>query len=69
MIDLDNEEKEILDAYESGKLSSVADSKVLMARHVDYAATTFKKDARINIRLSSHRNGRSPSNRPTRSIA
>ena len=53
MIDLDNEEKEILDAYESGKLSTVTDVKETMARHVQYAAATFKKDARINIRLSS----------------
>lgn len=53
MIDLDNEEKEIVDAYESGKLSPVVDAKALMARHVQYAADTFKKDARINIRLSS----------------
>ena len=53
MIDLDSEEKEILDAFESGKLSSVADAKDLMAQHVQYAAATFKKDARINIRLSS----------------
>jgi predicted DNA binding CopG/RHH family protein len=53
MIDLDNEEKEILDAYESGKLSAVADTTELMARHEKYAAATFKKDARINIRLSS----------------
>ena len=50
---LDSEEREILDAYESGQLSPVADSKQLMASHVQYAAATFKKDARINIRLSS----------------
>lgn len=50
---LDSEEKEILDAYESGQLSAVTDSKQLMASHVQYAQATFKKDARINIRLSS----------------
>ena len=53
MIDLDSEEKEILDAFESEKLSSVADAKDLMKQHVQYAAATFRKDARINIRLSS----------------
>ena len=53
MIDLDSEEKEILDAFESEKLSSVADAKDLMTQHVQYAAATFRKDARINIRLSS----------------
>ena len=53
MIDLDTEEKEILDAFESGKLSALANAEKLMAHHVEYAAATFKKDARINIRLSS----------------
>ena len=53
IIDLDSEEKEILDAYEAGQLSAVTDSKQLIAHHVQYAAATFKKDARINIRLSS----------------
>ena len=51
--DLDREEQEILEAYESGILSSEPDSKKAIARHVQYAAATFKKDARINIRLSS----------------
>lgn len=51
--DLDSEEQEILEAYESGKLSSKPGSKEATARHVQYAAATFKKDARINIRLSS----------------
>lgn len=53
MSDLDKEEKEILDAYESGKLIAAADAKETMARHVQYAAAAFKKDARINIRLQS----------------
>ncbi len=50
---LDQEEKEILDAYESGKLRRVPEVKKEIARHKRYAAATFKKDARINIRISS----------------
>jgi len=50
---LDQEEKEILDAYESGKLRRVPGAKKEIARHKRYAAATFKKDARINIRISS----------------
>lgn len=50
---LDQEEKEILYAYESGKLRRVPEAKKEMARHKRYAAATFKKDARINIRISS----------------
>lgn len=50
---LDQEEKEILDAYESGKLRRVPGAKKEIARHKRYAAATFKRDARINIRISS----------------
>lgn len=49
----DQEEKEILDAYESGKLRRVPGVKKELARHKRYAVATFKKDARINIRISS----------------
>lgn len=45
---LDKEEKEILDAYESGKLNgaSASDSMVLAAKE------TMKKNKNINIRIS-----------------
>ena len=50
---LDQEEKDILDAFESGKYKSVLtdDRKKSLA---EAAENTFKKDKRINIRLSSH---------------
>lgn len=50
---LSQEEKEVLDAFESGKYKSVltAKRKKLLA---EAAENTFKKDKRINIRLSSH---------------
>ena len=49
---LDQEEKEALDAFENGKYKSVltAKRKKVLA---DAAENTFKKDKRINIRLSS----------------
>lgn len=53
MTKLDNEEQEILDAFESGKLKRSRNSKKQMEQHRQVAETTFKKDARINIRLSS----------------
>lgn len=49
---LDKEEKEILEAFESGKLKSVATPRRLKKLR-DAAEATFKKDKRINIRISS----------------
>ena len=50
-IQLDKEEQKILDAYESGEFKSVMtdERKGSIERT---AAATFKKDKRINIRLS-----------------
>ena len=53
MSKLDSEEKEILDAFERGKLKRPRGSKKVMETHRVAAAETFKKDARINIRLPS----------------
>lgn len=53
MSKLDKEEKEILEAFESGELKSVKNAKEQIKRHQTIAEATFKKDARINIRLSS----------------
>ena len=50
---LDDEEQEILSAYEAGKTTRVADTVNLLARHREYAEATFRKDARLNIRISS----------------
>ncbi len=50
---LDKEEKEILDAFDSDRLKRRKSVKKDIARHKSYAEATFKKDARINIRLSS----------------
>ncbi len=50
-IQLDKEKQEILDAYESGEFKSVmTDERKKSIKQT--AAATFKKDKRINIRLS-----------------
>lgn len=53
MSKIDSYEKEILEAFESGKLKKSKTEKQQIKRHVAVAEATFKKDARINIRLSS----------------
>ncbi len=50
---IDSEEKEILEAFESGKLKKSKNIKKQIEQHKAVAKATFKKDARINIRLSS----------------
>ncbi len=53
MVNLDAEEREILEAFEGDQLKSVANKDAELAKHQEYAAATFKKDQRINIRISS----------------
>jgi len=53
MSKLNQEEKEILDAFESGLLKKSDDAAATQKRHKQYAEAMFKKDARINIRLPS----------------
>jgi predicted DNA binding CopG/RHH family protein len=50
---LDKEEQEILDAFESGEMQPIPNAAQEIERHKKYAAATFKKDKRINIRLTS----------------
>ena len=53
MSKLSSEEREILEAFEKGKLKRSKKAANTQKRHQEYAEATFKKDARINIRLSS----------------
>ncbi len=53
MKNLDAEEREILEAFEAGELKSVANKEAELKKHQEYALATFKKDQRINIRISS----------------
>ena len=50
----DKEEKDILDAYESGSLKISTPSKKEIERIKSAAKNTFKKDKRITIRLYDH---------------
>ena len=53
MSKLDREEREILEAFENGQLKRSKKATALLKQHKAVAEATFKKDARINIRLSS----------------
>lgn len=49
---LDSEEKDILEAFEVGKLKPVKNRARELARHRKAAEATFTKNSRINIRIS-----------------
>ena len=53
MSKLSKEEREILEAFEKGNLKRSKKAANTQKRHQEYAEAMFKKDARINIRLSS----------------
>lgn len=50
---LNEGEKELLESVEAGEWQSVPDREKELERYQEYAAATFKKDRRINIRISS----------------
>ena len=54
MIRLDKEEKELLDSVESGEWETIPDLKEEIEKSKQYAKATFKKDKRLNIRISKH---------------
>jgi predicted DNA binding CopG/RHH family protein len=49
---LDSEEKEILDDYEKDEFVEIPEMNSQIKKHVEYAKATFRKDKRINIRIS-----------------
>lgn len=53
MSKFDQEEREIIEAFESGRLKRVSRVAEELKAHRVAADATFKKDTRINIRLSS----------------
>jgi len=53
MARLNKEEKEILDAFERGKMKSIPEKSVALEQHQKIAEATFRKDKRVNIRISS----------------
>ena len=50
---LDADEKELVDSVERGKWKSASGGKRARTRYARYAKATFRKDRRLNIRLSS----------------
>jgi predicted DNA binding CopG/RHH family protein len=53
VFDLDKEEQALSDSFDRGEWKSVANLKEEMAKAREAAANYLRKDARINIRLSS----------------
>lgn len=51
-INLDKEEKEVLDSFERGEWKRVKNHKAEIKKHQEYARKTLKKDKRVNIRIS-----------------
>jgi predicted DNA binding CopG/RHH family protein len=51
---LDDEERELLRSFEVGEWTSVPNRDEEVRRYRGYTRETFKKDRRINIRISSH---------------
>ena len=50
---MDADEKELLESVERGEWKRTKDGKRNRARYSRYARATFRKDRRLNIRLSS----------------
>ncbi len=49
---LDSEEKELLESYDRDEWQPVSDLKSESNRYRSYASATYRKDKRVNIRMS-----------------
>ena len=52
MPELDHEEQELLESFEKDEWRSVQGREPEIERYREYARATFKKDMRVNIRMS-----------------
>jgi predicted DNA binding CopG/RHH family protein len=52
-VKLDREEVGLLESYENDEWTSIDGFEVEAERYQEYARATFKKDRRVNIRISS----------------
>jgi len=52
MKNLDAEEKELLESYDRDEWQSVSDIRIESDRYRRYAGATYRKDKRVNIRMS-----------------
>ena len=57
---LETDEKEILDSVERGEWRSARAPKRVLSRYSRSAKATFKKDRRLNIRISTRESGGDP---------
>lgn len=53
MIDFTAEEKELLESFEKNEWKPVKGKKGKISQYQQIAKSTFKKDSRVNIRMSS----------------
>ena len=53
MPELDQEEQELLESFEKDDWRSIPEREPEIKRYREYARATFKKDMRVNIRMSS----------------
>ena len=49
---LNSEEKQLLESYEAGEWRTVEGVETVAQRYQKYARATFRKDRRVNIRIS-----------------
>jgi len=52
MVRLDGEEQELVESFEKDEWRPVAERDAAVERYREYARATFKKDMRVNIRMS-----------------
>ena len=52
MVRLDGEEQELVESFDKDEWQPVAEQDAEVDRYRDYARATFKKDMRVNIRIS-----------------
>ncbi len=52
MVRLDGEEQELVESFERDQWRPVVERDAAFKRYRDYARATFKKDRRVNIRIS-----------------
>ena len=52
MAKLDKDERELMESVEAGEWRSVREKEREVARYREYAKATFRKDRRVNIRIS-----------------
>ena len=52
MVRLDGEEQELVESFERDEWRPVAERDAEVERYREYAQATFKKDMRVNIRIS-----------------